>query len=190
MTIQSGVFRFAMLMAAVLVAGCASSPRVTTNADPSADFSQYRSFAFHDPLAAESAGYATPASQRMREAARREMEGRGYVYDEANPDLWVNIHADMTERSEVFNTRTLQHRVYYDHEARGYVSSPFWRDRADVLNYTEGMLSVDIVDARERRMVWEGLTVGRTARQTPAGRAERIDEAMAEIFAQYPHRAP
>jgi hypothetical protein len=190
MTIQNGTLRLALLLLALLaVASCASSPRVTSDFDPAVDFSQYRSFAFHDPLAAESDGYATPASQRMRQAARREMEARGYVHDIDNPDLWVNINAYMSERSEVFSTSTLQQRLYYDYVARGYVAVPYWSDRTDVHHYVEGTLHVDLVDVGERRLVWEGVAVGRTGRQTPAERAERIDQTMAEIFAEYPHRA-
>lgn len=190
MNIQNGALRLAMLLlAALLLAACASSPRITTDFDPSTDFGKYRSFAFHDPLAVESNGYSTPASQRMRQAARREMEARGYVYDTANPDLWLNINAFLSERTDVVTTPMVQHSFYYSYRARSYVAVPYWTDRSEVYNYTEGTLNIDLVDARERRLVWEGVAVGRAARLTPADRAERIDQTMAEIFAQYPHRA-
>jgi hypothetical protein len=190
MRIHIGALRLGMLLAILVLAGCATGPKISTNSDPSANFAQFRSFAFHDPLAVESDGYATPASQQMRQAARREMEARGYVYDPASPDLWVNINAYMVERTDLIETTTLQHRVYYDYRANSYVSVPFWSDRTDVHNYTEGTLNIDLVDARARRLVWEGIAVGRTGRLKPAERAARIDQAMAEIFAQYPHRAP
>lgn len=185
----TSVPRFALMLLVLLAVGCASSPRITTDTDPSADFSRFSTFAFHEPLAVESQGYATPASERMKSAARREMESRGYRYDEASPDLWVNINAYMNERTDVVSMPTLQHSFYYSYRARSYVAVPYWTNRSDVYNYTEGTLNVDLVDARARRLVWEGVAVGRVARLKPAERAERIDRTMAEIFAQYPHRA-
>ena len=50
-------------------------------------------------------------------------------------------------------------------------------------------LNVDLVDAREKALVWEGVAVGRMARLKPAERAARIDSTIADIFAEYPHRA-
>lgn len=181
--------RLALMLLVLLAVGCASSPRVTTDSDPAADFSRYRSFAFHEPLAVESQGYATPASDRMKAAARREMEARGYVYSESAPDLRVNINAYLSERSDVVNMPTLQHGFYYSYRARSYIAVPYWSNRSEVYHYTEGTLNVDLVDARARRLVWEGVAVGRMARLKPAERAQRIDDTMAEIFAHYPHRA-
>lgn len=189
MNLPISAMRLALLLLVMLTVGCASSPRITTDSDPSADFSRYRTFAFHEPLAVESQGYATPASERMRSAARQQMEARGYVYSESAPDLWVNINAYMSERTDIVSTPTLQHSFYYSYRARSYVAVPYWTNRSDVYNYTEGTLNVDLVDARARRLVWEGVAVGRMARMTPADRAQRIDSTMAEIFARYPHRA-
>ena len=88
--------RLLLVAAAVLVlAACATGPRITSDVDPSADFARYRTFAFYSPLAIESQGYATLTSGRTKDAARRQMEARGYVYDEKSPDLWVNLNAYM-----------------------------------------------------------------------------------------------
>ncbi len=35
---------------ALVLAGCASGPRITTNSDPGADWSRYRTFGFFQPL--------------------------------------------------------------------------------------------------------------------------------------------
>jgi hypothetical protein len=189
MRLTTGATRLALLLLVALVAGCATGPRITTDTDPSADFSRYSTFAFFEPLAVEDKGYATPASKRMKSAARREMEARGYVYDEARPDLLVNINAYINERQDVINTPQLQQRLYYDYRYRGYVSSAYWVNRTDVYNYTEGTLNVDLVDAREKQLVWEGVAVGRMANTRPSERDARVNQAIGEIFAQYPYRA-
>ena len=87
-----------------LLAACATGPRISSDADPRADFSAYRSFAFYSPLAIEREGYASLVSGRMKAAARAEMEARGYRYSESDPDLWLNINAYMQPRTSVSTT--------------------------------------------------------------------------------------
>lgn len=189
MRVPAGALRLALLLLVALLAGCATGPRITTDTDPSADFAGYRTFAFYAPLAVETKGYSTPSSQRMKSAARREMEARGYVFDEARPDLLVNINAYINERQDIISTPQLQHRMYYNYRYNSYVSTAFWVDRTDVYNYSEGTLNIDLVDAARKQLVWEGVAVGRMANTKPAARNTRIDSTIAEIFAQYPHRA-
>src|SRR3546814_11145902 len=76
--------------ALVLLAGCATGPRISTDADPEADFSRYRSWAFSEPLAMEASGYSTWLTERIRDAVRRAMDARGSVYDAGQPDLRRN----------------------------------------------------------------------------------------------------
>jgi hypothetical protein len=181
--------RLFLLMLVALLAGCVSTPRITSDTDPSADFSRYRTFAFHTPLAVESRGYATPASTTMRAAARREMEARGYVYDERSPDLLVNINAYLSERTDVYSVPEMHYGMYYSYRANAYFAVPYWSERANVRRYTEGTLNIDLVDADARRLVREGVAVGRMSRLQPAERSARIQQTIAEIFARYPHRA-
>ena len=121
--------RHLLVAAAVLVlAACATGPRITSDVDPSADFARYRTFAFYSPLAIESQGYATLTSGRIKDAARRQMEARGYVYDEKSPDLWVNLNAYMQEKTDVYSTPEVDYDYYYSYRARRYFAVPYWRD--------------------------------------------------------------
>lgn len=175
--------------AALLLAACATGPRVTSDVDPSANFAQYRTFAFYSPLAIEGQGYATLTSGRIKNAARAQMESRGYVYDEASPDLRVNLNAYMQEKTDVVSMPEVDYDYYYSYRARRYVSVPYWRDRTEVYQYTEGTMNVDLVDAKQNRLVWTGVAVGRVGRAKPEERAAKIDAAVAEIFLRYPYRA-
>jgi hypothetical protein len=177
------------MLGMLLLAGCASGPRITSETDPSADFSRYRTFGFYAPLALEDKGYATPTTDRIKAAARAQMESRGYVFSERDPDLWVNLNAYMRERTSVSSIPTVDYNYYYSYRAGGYLAVPFWRDRTEVRQYTEGTLNVDVVDRQRNSLVWEGIAVGRMARLDPAERAARIDSTVAEIFERYPHRA-
>ncbi len=175
--------------AALLLAACATGPRVTTDADPGADFSRYRSFAFYEPLALETRGYTTLLSARLKDEARRQMESRGYAYDEAAPDLRVNINAFVEEKADVVSVPTTGYATYYSYRANAFVTVPVWRERAQLMEYTEGTVNVDLVDARAKQLVWEGVAVGSAAGRTPAERRERAVLSMAKIFEAFPHRA-
>lgn len=171
------------------LAGCATGPKITSEADPEADFASYRTFGFYAPLALEKEGYATPTTDRIKAAARAQLESRGYVYAAEQPDLWVNLNAYMQEKTSFTSIPTVDYNYYYSYRARSYLAVPYWRDQTEVRNYTEGTLNVDLVDRRKNRLVWEGIAVGRIAKLKPEERAVRIDATMAEIFARYPYRA-
>ena len=173
----------------LLLAGCATGPQITSEADPEADFGSYRTFGFYAPLALEKEGYATPTTDRIKAAARAQLESRGYVYTPEQPDLWVNLNAYMQKRTDVTSFPTVDYNYYYSYRARSYFAVPFWHDETHVRQYTEGTLNVDLVDRRKNRLVWEGIAVGRIAKLKPEERAARIDSTVAEIFARYPYRA-
>ena len=184
---------FRWLLAALLLgllAACATGPRISSDADPRADFSAYRTFAFYSPLTIEREGYASLVSGRMKAAARAEMEARGYRYSEDDPDLWLNINAYMQRRTDVSTIPEVDYAYYYSYRYRGYVAMPYWRDRTMVHRYTEGTMNIDLVDARRNALVWEGIAVGRVTRnQDAAERDAAIDATIRDIFAAYPHRA-
>lgn len=176
----------------LFVAGCATGPRITAEADPRADFSRFSTFAFYSPLAVESEGYETPTSRAMRAAVRRELEARGYRYLEgeaAKPDLWVNINAYIERRTGVTSTPYVDYGYYYSYRARRYYAVPFWGERVDTYRYTEGTVNVDLVDVGRNALVWEGIAVGRAANLQAEERDARIGAVMADIFARYPYRA-
>lgn len=175
--------------AALLLAGCATGPRVSTEADPRADFSAYRTWAFHEPLAVEAYGYETATSEIVKQAVNREMQARGYAYDAESPDLRVNVNAYMQRRTDVSSIPTVDHAFYYSYRHRAYFAQPYWSERTQVREYTEGTMNVDLVDAAQNRLVWEGIAVGRVSNVTAENRELRITQAIAEIFARYPHRA-
>ncbi|MFP7721703.1 DUF4136 domain-containing protein [Lysobacter sp. A3-1-A15] len=177
------------LFALALLAACATGPRVRTDFDPQTDFTRYRSYAFYEPLAMEQSGYTSYLTQRIKQAVRREMDARGYVFDESNPDLRVNFQGMIQERTDVYSVPRTDIRYLYNYRARTYVAVPVWYDEAQVSRYTEGTLSVDLVDADRNHLVWTGTAVGRVTQRTPDERADEADRAIAAIFERYPYGA-
>ena len=180
---------FVAALALFVLAACATGPRVRTDYDPGANFAQYRTWGWYSPIAMEQSGYSSWISERIKANVQREMEARGYRYDAKSPDLKVNFQAVVQERSDVYTMPRSDIAWLYSYRARSYVAVPIWYDEATVSRYTEGTLTVDLVDAAKNRMVWTGDAIGRVVRRNPEQRAADIDASVAAIFAKYPYSA-
>lgn len=174
-------------VAAVALASCASGPDVRSNVNPGADFSQYRTFAFFDPLGTDRNQYSSMLSQTLKSAARRELEARGYRYEPSQPDLLVNFGARLEEKTQVTQTPTMAYPGYYGYRGAFYGGWPAYQ--TDVRQYKEGTLNVDLVDRTRRELVWEGIAVGRVSKKSPEDREAAINRVVTELFAKYPHTA-
>ncbi|MDQ3617410.1 MAG: DUF4136 domain-containing protein [Pseudomonadota bacterium] len=177
------------LLAFALLAGCATAPRVSTDFDPEADFSRYRSYAFYQPLAMEDSGYSTYLTDTIKNSIRREMNARGYVFNDSDPDLRVNFQGIIQEKTDVYSIPRSDIQYFYSYRARRYVGVPIWYDETQVRRYTQGTLSVDLVDADRNRLVWTGAAMGRVVQRTPQERAAEVDQSIAAIFLRYPYAA-
>ena len=182
----------ALLALVAVLAACASVPRVRVDYDPAAEFGGYRTWSFYDPIAMEKSGYSTWISERVKADVRREMEARGYRYAERDPDLKVNFQGVLRERIDVWPSPYpgFGFGHFYGYRGHHYFGSPLWYDQSQVSQYTEGTLSVDLVDAARNRMVWTGAASSRVSYgRTPQERAAEVDRAIAAIFAAYPFTA-
>ncbi|RZA16085.1 MAG: DUF4136 domain-containing protein [Lysobacteraceae bacterium] len=177
------------LAATVLLAACATGPTVRTDHDPTADFGQYRTWGFYKPIAMEASGYSSWISDRIKDDIRREMEARGYRYSESAPDLQVNFQGIVEDKADVYTVPRSDVQWFYNYRRNSYVAVPVWYDDAQVSRYKQGTLTVDLVDAKRNRMVWTGAAIGRVVKRTPDKKLAEVDEAIAGIFAKYPHRA-
>jgi len=190
MTKSHHILKWLLAVCAIaLLAGCATGPTVRTDYDPEADFSRYRTWAFYQPIAMEETGYSTFLTDRIKADVRREMEARGYSYDEKSPDLRVNFQGIVREKTDVWTTPRTDFQYFYSYRRRAYFAVPFWYDETQVTQYREGTLTVDLVDSARNRLVWTGDAIGRVTRKPPQERAQDVDRAISEIFLRYPYRA-
>jgi hypothetical protein len=191
---MNSVIRNLMLsIAALFLTGLASAastptpPEVTTRYDHSVDFSAYRTFAFFEPLAVETAGYEPVVAKTMKAAARAEMEKRGYVYAETGADLLVNLSGKLAKQLEVKPVESVAPPVYFTFR-QGYYSDWSEPGQTEVTEYTEGTINVDLIEAKSKKLVWEGVAVGRATKKTKRNREATLTTAVAEIFSKYEFR--
>jgi hypothetical protein len=174
-----------LVVVALTIQACASSPRVTADYDRGADFGSYRTFAFFEPLGTDVAGYESLVTQALKGSARREMESRGYAYADTGADLLVNFNARLAEKTDI-DQMPVAAPLYMGYRRGRYGGWVGYQTTVD--QYTEGTLNVDIVDAKKRQLVWEGTAVGRVTRTQRENREAAIDAVVIEIFSKYPFR--
>lgn len=172
---------------ALLLGACTTTPRVYSNADPQADFAGYSSFGFVERPGTDRGEYTSLLTGRLQHTTRQAMEARGYRYSDTAPDLLVNFNVSTTTRVES-NPTMLGWGGYYPYRWGHYGPWSGWHHDT-VREYHEGTLNIDLVDAAQRRLVWEGMAVTRLGRDPHVQRNDTIDAAVAGIFERFPYRA-
>jgi len=156
--------RFVLLTSAViLLASCASKPVIETDYDHTIDFSQYTTYGFFNPMGIENPNYSSIYGSIFRDAISKEMESRGYKMSD-NPDLMINVSGRLQDKTKVTTTSDpYMGGGYYGYRrgAYGAWGGYGYGTQTHVSNYTEGTVNIDMVDRNMKRMVWEGVAVGR-----------------------------
>jgi len=171
----------------ILLAACASTPRISVVRDPGADFAGFQTFAFYEPLGTDRPdGTRTVLSQSLKQAARRELESLGYTYDMAHPDLRVNFFVENREVIEGYPGPNVA--VEY-----GYYRHPYgvWTGYdTEIRQYTEATLHVDVVDEERNQLVWEAVSTERLKDHDLTYEMENATASIATIFSDFPLRRP
>jgi hypothetical protein len=178
--------------AALLLASCASKPNINTDYDHTVDFSQYKTYAFFNPMGIENPNYSSIYGSIFREAISKEMESRGYTKSD-NPDLLINVSGRLQDKTKVTTTSDpYMSGSYYGYRRGRYGAwgGYGYGTTTNVSNYTEGTVNVDMVDRVQKRMVWEGVAVGRVnEKRTNEETRKNINAGIQEMFSAYPFRA-
>lgn len=184
---------FAPVLLLMLLTACATQPNTYSNADPGADFGQYKTYAFFDSLSTDKAQYESLVSNFLKVAVTQEFDKRGLVYDAENPQIRVNFFINTEEK--IKSTTVPSMRGYYSYRDPFY--DP-WLDyggygggyETRIDQYTEGTLSIDVVDAATKKLVWEGAIFGRVREKDIRNLEKTVDDAVAAVMKNFPIQAP
>lgn len=179
--------RLLALTAIALLAACASGPSIQTETNPTVNLSSYKSFAFFSPLATDKAGYETTLTTRLKRATRSNLEAKGYVFSEADPDLLVNFYVNIEAKQEIRSYNTAP--VGYGYYGYRYGLYGGWGTEVHTVNYKEGTLTIDLVDADRKLLAWQGQAEGRVTRKADENPDAAIGSVVAEIMTGLPARS-
>jgi hypothetical protein len=181
----------ALLITFGLMTACASSTKIQSDYDRSVDFSQYKTYGYYNPMGIENPNYSSLLGQMFRDAIDTQMLARGYVKS-SNPDLLFNVSARLEDKTRVTTTTDpmMYGGGYYGY--RGGMYSPWggygYGTTTHVSQYTEGTVNIDMVDPKLKRMLWEGVAIGRVKDKNDNLRQD-VMNGVAEMFEGYPFRA-
>jgi hypothetical protein len=157
------------LVLVLLLAGC-SSFRVSSDWDRTVDFGRYRTYAWA-PTSKEGQKYAGQydlLDKRIRRAIDDEMEYKGLerAASRGSADLLVVYRLNTRNRTQIY-------RDYY-----------YWGGGYSAYQYTEGSLAIQIVDAKQESVVWEGIGTDVVGRGGDPD--EKMQEAVIRIMDSFP----
>jgi hypothetical protein len=185
--------RLVLLLATTLVVGllgaCATTPKTFSNVDPEADFSQYRTFGFLDTLSTDNAEYESLTTNFLKVAVAQQMDLRSYEFSK-DPDLRVNFFINTEEKIQSRSVPTAGGYYGYRDPYYGGMGGYGMAYETQVTQYTQGTLNIDVVDTRTNKLVWEGAVVGRITDEVVRNLEKSIDQAVLEVFKNFPVQPP
>ena len=170
-----------VLLLFMLVASC-SSVQVAADYDKTANFNQFKTFAFFKS-GIDKAEISDLDKRRILRAIESELMAKGFTKSE-NPDLLVSIFTKSRDKVNVYNNN-----MGYGPYGYGWGWSPYyWNagyNSVSTSTSTEGTLYVDLIDANKKELVWQGMGTGYLT-QNMNKKEERIQEFVAKIMEKYP----
>ena len=173
----------ALLCSIWVISACQSLPQVHALYDNTADLSTYATFGFHPQLMAKGDEYDKLSTRYIKSAILKEMQSRGYRYGE-NPELWLNFNGYTKEKIRVISTPEPYPYYHFRYNYGVWAGYPLNQTRVD--QYTEGTLNIDVIDRSNKKLLWEGIAIGKLSKKTMDNLEAKIDQAVALIFEKFP----
>ncbi|MEB8330762.1 DUF4136 domain-containing protein [Flavobacteriaceae bacterium KMM 6897] len=181
--------KFAYLIAPLLLLlfmGSCTSVRVLSDYDKEANFNSFKSYAFYK-TGIDKAQISDLDKKRILKAIETEMATRGFVKSN-DPDVLISIFTKEREEVDVYSN--------YWGGRYGWGWNPYyygwgpgfgWGGGNNVSTRTEGSLYIDMIDTKNKELVWQGRGVGTLNNtQNIEKKEERIKEFVSEILKAYP----
>ncbi|MGB1658432.1 MAG: DUF4136 domain-containing protein [Longimicrobiales bacterium] len=172
------------LALAAFTAACGLGVVAGADFDASVDFARYATFTWDEP---DDRPVGDPRlennpffDERLHAAIAIELADHGIRAGEADGGLIVHHHATVRNRVDVYDAD----------ERAGYRRPAGYTEGAQVIQYDEGTILVDIADAETRAVIWRGwaqFDIGR-ALANPDLMDRAIQEAIGRMFEDFPGR--
>lgn len=181
-----------LVLLALLLAACSPSVKVRSDTDPDVNFSSYDSFNFFSQMGVEGDNYSNLVGQHFRDAITKEMTARGFEKS-STPGLQINVSAATEDKVRV-NTYNdpYVYGGYYGY--RGYGWGNPWGygggTQTTVRQYTEANIYIDLVDATEHKLVWQGVATFTLSDKVQENVRESVFTTVSSVFEQFPVAAP
>ena len=160
------------------VASC-SSVRVYSDYDKKVDFSQYKTYAYYKN-GIDKAEISDLDKKRILRAIDEVMATKGFTKSET-ADMLISINAKSEQNVDMNNFNGGWGWGF----GWGWGWNPFWGGNTMVSTSTDGILTIDIIDAKLKELIWQGEGSGYLTKNVEK-KDENVKLFVTEILAQYP----
>ena len=169
----------ALLAAAATLAAACSTLKVQSDYDPAVDFAKYRTYTYKE-------GTKLPyeiGQRRLESGLFTILAAKGLKRVDQGGDLSVFMHSRVDKRTQINTTD-------YGFAGPGWGWYGGWggygggMTTSQVEEIPVGKVVVDLVDARDKKLVWRGWATA-DIDDTPSEQ-EEYDKGFAKLFADYP----
>ena len=183
----TGAWLSLIALAAVMLAGCETGPQIRSVSEPGANLASYRTYSFVAQPGTNRGGNVTPLTTFFQTAITREMNARGFQHVESGGDLLINFNARVSEKADIQSTPGPG--PYYGYGYYGYRGGMYAGPEVQTVRYKVGTANIDVVDAKRKVVVWEGIAEQELTDQVMQNPQPAIDNVVTKMFAQFPGRA-
>jgi hypothetical protein len=175
----------------VLVSACTNTPTIHRETNPASTFGSYKTFGFLSPLATDKFPYESLLTQHLKDATRQAMESKGYAFSTSAPDLLLNFYVNIQDKQDVRTTPGSPTYVGYGYPGGYYgYRSGYYRvfntATIETVNYKQGTLTVDLVDAKQKVLAWTATAENRISNGALKDPGPAIDTLVTSMMSALP----
>ncbi len=159
-----------------VLAAC-SSVHVNTDYDKQVDFTQYKTYAYYK-TGIDKVEISDLDKKRILRSIDEAMLAKGFTKSDT-PDLLININAKAEK-----NVNVNQFYAGYGY-GWGFGWNPYFGGATNLSSSTDGILTIDLIDAKKKELIWQGEGTGYLTKDTDE-KDENIKNFVTKILAQYP----
>jgi len=174
----------------VLALACAASPgdahKVRVDFDHTATFGHYKTYRLVQPAQAGASSFPNQLMQeRIAGCIEEALAARGLKRTDGAEDLQITYRIEVTEQP--------QYTTFIDGGGPGWWGwNGGWGGGTGFATTTvqttyEGALVIDIMDAHQKRLVFQGIST-HTIRSRPEKNTKTLTKAVSEVFEKFPPR--
>ena len=168
---------FFILLAAVSLGITSCSPfQVKSDYSATANFSDYKTYL----LRTDDLKLNDLDKDRVLNELSKQVQAKGLTSSQ-NPDLIINVKASHKKIQDV----TTSYNAGFGWGRPWGWGGGFGMGNTWTNNYNSGTIVIDIIDAKTRKLVWQGVGSGISV-DSPRSKQKQIPQIVAEIMANYP----
>jgi hypothetical protein len=176
-----------IILAIISVSSSCIGVKVNTAYDPTVDFKGYETFCWLQGCDNQFQGpnyvYNAERLKTIQGSIQQELESKGFVNEQNQPDLLVGFHIIVEEQqtTSVNRERLLD---FYEQKVNYWDGYELY-DNNEVYKFLKGTLVIDIVDAQSGNAIWQG-TSRRYMESVPELDQEDIKKAIKKALKNFP----